>query len=50
LNHEPLLLERYNALKLKYEGALDANAYQSAKSAFFSALMSSDGERPDPLA
>jgi GrpB-like predicted nucleotidyltransferase (UPF0157 family) len=50
LKREPLLLGEYNALKLEYEGAPDADAYESAKSAFFSALVSSDRERRDPLA
>ena len=50
LKREPLLLEAYNALKREYEGAPDADSYQSAKSAFFSALASSDPEQPEPLA
>jgi GrpB-like predicted nucleotidyltransferase (UPF0157 family) len=46
LRSDPRLLAEYNALKLKYEGATDAAAYEAAKSAFFSALMSrSDSPR-----
>ena len=50
LRREPLLLEAYNALKREYERAPDADSYRSAKSAFFSALVSSDADWPDPIA
>jgi GrpB-like predicted nucleotidyltransferase (UPF0157 family) len=49
VKREPVLLEEYNALKLEYEGAPDADSYEAAKSAFFSALVHSDSQRPDPL-
>jgi hypothetical protein len=49
LKREPLLLEQYNALKLEYEGAPDADSYETAKSAFFSVLADPDNERTDPL-
>ena len=38
LERDPQLLEAHNAIKLKYEGAVDADSYEAAKSAFFTAL------------
>jgi GrpB-like predicted nucleotidyltransferase (UPF0157 family) len=40
LKRDPLLLGKYNELKLEYEGAPDADSYKAAKSAFFTALCS----------
>ena len=48
LSREPQLLEELNALKLTYEETHDAASYESAKSAFFSALVASVSKPLDP--
>lgn len=49
LKRNPQLLDEYNALKVKYEGSPDADSYEAAKSAFFSALAQVDAVSPDLL-
>jgi GrpB-like predicted nucleotidyltransferase (UPF0157 family) len=49
LKRNPQLLEDYNALKVQYEGSPDADSYEAAKSAFFSALVQADTVSPDLL-
>jgi GrpB-like predicted nucleotidyltransferase (UPF0157 family) len=48
LSREPQLLQELNALKLTYDESDDAASYESAKSAFFSSLVTSDSEPPSP--
>jgi hypothetical protein len=42
------LPEELNALKLTYDESDHAASYESAKSAFFSSLVTSDSEPPSP--